>query len=138
MFTREELKKHCIDNLNRIGSYKPYTNAFKKGTITKYEGYGGYYLDPSYDDTLIECIKETEEQYGGMVYAVIHQYTDFGEIYTMLWASGYEEDYEYDVEDGDRGTYYVMAYVWNKSYEECSEFGSVGIKPAFGGLIRVA
>lgn len=134
MFTREQLKANAVSNLNRIGCYKPYTEAFRNGTLTMYENCGGYYVE---DEELLAKIHTIEEKYGGIVYAVIHSMTSFGELYTMLWADGDEDDSEYDVEDYDDGQWLCMAYVWNKTDAECSEFGSVVIRPALGGLLRV-
>lgn len=134
MLTREQQHKNAIQFLNQIGSYKPYTNAFKNGTITMYEGFGGYYVE---DEHLLKIIRDVEEQYDGTVYAVIHDFTNFGEMYTLLWSTGYEEDVDYSIEE-DNGTYYAMSYVYNKTVPEFSEFGTVGIKPMFGGLVRVS
>lgn len=136
MFSEKELKENAVKHLEQIGSYRPYTNAFKKGIITMYEGYGGYYIDN--EEELKAKIKEVESLYKGKVYAVIHSMTNFGEMYSMLWASGYEEDADFDVEENGCGTYYVLAYVWNKTYDYCSEFGTIMVKPALGGLLRVA
>jgi hypothetical protein len=33
---------------------------------------------------------------------------------------------------------YACAYVMNLDDEWCSEFGSIGIKPQFGGVVRTA
>ncbi len=135
MLTKEEQKRRAILKLNEIGSYKPYTNAFKKGTVTMYESFGGYFVDN--DSELFKKISEVEEKYGGTVYAVIHNFTEFGEMYTMLWQTSYAEDDEFCVHPVGGGIYGVLAYVMNVSDDSCSEFGSVGIKPALGGLLRV-
>lgn len=135
MLTKDQQKANAIKNLKKIGCYSPYTKAFERGTITMYEGFGGYYVE---DENLLKKIREIEDQYNGTVYAVIHNMTEFGELYTMLWATGYEEDAEYDVEDYGNGKFAVMSYVWNVTYDDCSEFGSVGIKPALGGLVRIS
>ena len=34
--------------------------------------------------------------------------------------------------------YIVFAYVWNKTDDYCSEFGSIGVKSFGGGIRRVA
>jgi uncharacterized membrane protein YhiD involved in acid resistance len=40
-----------------------------------------------------------------------------------------------DNEDIDDG--YALAYVWNKTDEWCSEFGSIGVRGKFGGIVRM-
>lgn len=138
MFTKEQQKDNAIKYLEKIKCYKPYLEAYKKGTVTMYEGFGGYYVEEENEPELFKKIKEVEEENGGTVYAVIHGMYEFGECYTMLWSGKYEEDEEYSVEDYKDGTYGVFAWVWNKDAEWCSEFGTVQIKPALGGLLRVA
>lgn len=141
ILTKEEQKAIAVECLKKIKSYGPYTNKFKThNVITMYEGYGGYYLGKEYgsnEEELMDKIKEVEKEYGGTIYAVIHNFFDFGECYTMLYVSKYAEDAKYCVDDW--GTSYgVYAYVWNKSVEEYSEFGTVAIKPALGGLLRIS
>ena len=137
ILTKEEQKAIAVKALETLGCYKPYLKAYQtKGIITMYEGFGGYYLDPAYgshENELIEKIKEVEECYGGTVYAVIHNLTSFGECYSMLYVSKYAEDAEYTYEQNA-----AYAYVWNKTCDYCSEFGTIGIKAAMGGLIRTA
>lgn len=142
MFTREQQKENAVKYLERIGCYKPYLKAFKdKGIVTMYESFGGYYVTPDDEPELFNKIKEVEERLGGTVYAVIHNLFEFGECYTMLWSGKYEEDEPYSVEDWDEddpSTHAVFAWVWNKSCDDYSEFGTVGIKAALGGLLRIA
>lgn len=136
MLSKEQQKENAIKALEKIQCYKPYLNAFKKGTITMYEGVGGYYLDKQ-EQAVLDKISQIEKELNGTVFAVIHQFTDFGELYTMLWSTAYEEDVEYTVEKFRNGHYGVFAYVWNKTYEPFSEFGTVEIMPYLGGLVRV-
>lgn len=137
IFTKDEQKAAAVKALETLGCYKPYLKAYEtNGTITMYEGFGGYYLDPKYgrnEPELCAKIEEVEARYGGTVYAVIHNLLEFGECYTMLYISKYAEDAEYMF---DKQSAY--AYVWNKTYEDYSEFGTVGIRAALGGLIRTA
>lgn len=137
LLSKEEQKELALKALTTLGCYKPYLKAYRdKGIVTMYEGFGGYYLDPNYgsqEEELIEKIKEVEETYGGTVYAVIHNLTSFGECYSMLYISKYPEDSRYSFSKNS-----AMAYVWNKTYEECSEFGTIGVKSALGGLLRTA
>ena len=137
LLTKEEQRDFACKCLEKLGCYKPYLNAFKRKTdpvVTMYEGFGGYYLDPKYgshETELMDKIKEVEETYGGTVYAVIHNMTEFGELYSMLWVSKYAEDKPFTCERN-----WAMAYVWNKDCPEYSEFGSIGVKAALGGLLR--
>lgn len=81
-------------------------------------------------------IKEWEAIYGGLVYHVIHDYTNLGELYTLLFVSKYEEEWEYD--NTDIEVEEALCYVINKDYEQNSEFGHCMIRPANGGLERTA
>ena len=91
-----------------------------------------YYLNE--EETAM--IKEWEEEYGGLVYHVIHDYTNIGELYTLLFVSKYENEWEYDNKDIE--TEEPLCYVINKDYNVNSEFGHCIIKPANGGLERTA
>lgn len=91
-----------------------------------------YYLNE--EETTM--IKEWEEEYGGLVYHVIHDYTNIGELYTLLFVSKYENEWEYEDRDIDAET--PLCYVINKNYNLNSEFGHCVIKPANGGLERTA
>lgn len=137
--TEAERKELAVKYLEKIECYKPYLKAFRdKGIITMYEGFGGYYIEEHSEPKLLAKIREAEETLGGTVYAVIHNKFEFGECYTMLWVSPYKEDARYAISDFGDHCYGVFAWVWNKTYEPCSEFGTVGIKPALGGLLRIS
>lgn len=133
--TKAEQKELACKALATLGCYKPYLKAYKdKDIVTMYEGFGGYYLDPKYgshETELMDKIKEVEKTFGGTVYAVIHNMTAFGELFSMLYISKYPEDAKYAVTKNT-----AFAYVWNKSEEAFSEFGTIGIKAALGGLLR--
>ena len=71
-----------------------------------------------------------------MNYHVIRTMTAFGELYSFLYISDYDEEWDMDNEDLVDG--YAMSYVWNKTNEWCSEFGSIGVRGKYGGIVRVA
>lgn len=131
--TQKELAVKC---LQLLGIYEPYVRGFEtKGLITFFENGFGYYADGE----LLKKIREIEEEYGGMVYAATHELTEFGECYSFLWMSGYEEDREYPITSaGTENTFYVFAYVWNKTDDMFSEFGEIGVRSQFGGIVRIA
>lgn len=93
--------------------------------------------DISKFEVVKEKIKEIERDHHCIVYAVTHNFFMFGECFSFLMVPVYEEDWQYLLQRLDRNTFSVMAYVWNRSKECCSEFGSVIINSFFGGIARV-
>ena len=87
------------------------------------------------DDEQKQIVNDFEKEYGGLVYMVIHNVTEFGELYSMLYVSKHEDEWEYDNEDIEQG--YALAYVKNLDDEFCSEFGSIAIQSRYGGIVRV-
>jgi hypothetical protein len=86
------------------------------------------------DKEVLDKIAEIEKEYNITVYHLIHNITEFGELYSMLYVENDEEEYEYDNKLLNEGIQY--AYVWNKSDDDMSELGTIGIKPSGGGVIR--
>ena len=66
---------------------------------------------------------------------MIHNIFDFGECYSILYVSSDINEWEQDKEDIKEGR--VFAYVYNKDFDWCSEFGSIVVKPSIGGLVRL-
>lgn len=103
----------------------------KEGIVNLSENGGILYWLTSEQQTMVD---EFEAENNALVYHVIHDFTEFGELYSLLYVSKYDEEWEYDREDLEYGT--ALVYVKNMSDEVCSEFGSIGIRPQFGGLVR--
>ena len=132
----ENKKTEAIKRMKALDLYKPYINLFEKDNkIFLSEMTGGVY-EFSDNEELIEKIKEFEEEYSALVYHVIRTMTQFGELYNFLYVSDYEDEWETDNADIEDG--YALAYVWNKTDEWCSEFGSIGVRGRFGGIVRTA
>lgn len=130
-------KEVAIECMKALDIYKPYIKKFEKdGTVTLFERFGGYYIDEYQEPELLKKIRKFEAEHECIVYAVTHEMFWFGECYTFLVVSKYEEEYEMTLEGVKDG--YAFAYVWNKSDEMCSEFGDVGIKSFGGGIARSA
>ena len=99
--TQKEVAIECMKNLN---IYKPYIRKFEKdGTITLFERFGGYYIDEYNEPELLKKIKEFEAEYECIVYAVTHEFFMFGECYSFLCISKYEEEWERTLKDTTRG-----------------------------------
>lgn len=129
-------KEVAISAMKSLDIYKPYIKKFEKdGTITLFERFGGYYIDEYQEPELLRKIKEIEAEYECIVYAVTHEMFMFGECYSFLCISKYEEEWDYTLEEIKDG--YAFSYVWNKTVDYCSEFGTIVVKSFGGGIARV-
>jgi hypothetical protein len=134
--TMENKKQKAIELMNKLDIYKPYIKGFRENNqICFFENFGGSWAEQ--EPELMAKIQEFEKEHNCLVYAVTHEYTDFGECYDFLYISDYEDDWEY-LFSKEGTTFYVVAYVWNKDVEWCSEFGTIGIRSFGGGIKRVA
>lgn len=88
------------------------------------------------DEDERQKVKELEEEYDMVVYHVIESHTSFGTLLSMLYVSSNEEEWVYDEDLMNNDC--VFAYVLNLDDDTCSEFGTIGIKKAYGGLVRTA
>ena len=130
-------KEKAIECMEKLDIYKPYIQKFKNdGTVTLFERFGGYYID-ELEAELLNKIREFEAETGSLVYAVTHEMFVFGECYSFLCVSKYEEDWDFTVETGPYGSY-AWSYVWNKDDDLCSEYGTIGVKSFGGGIARTA
>lgn len=133
--SRENKKAEAIKRMKALGLFKPCIKVFENhDEVQLTEPNGGLY-EFSDDAELNAKIKDFEAEYNALVYHVIHTYTQFGELYSFLFISDHEEEWEMDNEDVKDG--YAIAYVWNKSDDWCSEMGSIVVQERFGGLVRV-
>ena len=132
----EERKIKAIELLKELDIYEPYIEGFEQeNNVCFFERFGGYwvYQEPE----ILKKMKEIEEEFNCTVYAITHEYTEFGECYSFMLVTRYK--YEWDnllFKDGS--TFYAFSYVWNKTYEEFSEFGTIGVRSFGGGITRVA
>lgn len=81
-------------------------------------------------------VREFEEKTGCYVYHVIQTQTAIGLMLSLMYVSPYPDEWPDDIEDLKQLC--PIAYVINLDDEYCSEFGSIGIRNRFGGLIRTA
>ena len=134
--SNETKKKEAIKRMEALGLFKPCIKVFTKyDEVQLSEQTGGLY-EFSDDEDLCEKVKEFEEEHDALVYHVIHTYTEFGELYSFLYVSDNEEEWDMDREDLYDG--YVIAYVWNKTDDYMSEFGGIMVQERIGGLVRIA
>ena len=133
--TNEIKKQKAIELMNKLNIYKPYIHGFKTNNkVCFFENFGGFwaYQEPE----LMAKIKEIEETHNILVYAVTHEYLEFGECYDFLYIPDYKEDW-YEILYPAGKCFYAFAYVWNKTNDYCSEFGTIGVISFGGGIKRV-
>lgn len=83
-----------------------------------------------------KMVKKWEEKTGNIVYHIIQNQMVFGLCYSFLYVSQNADEWEMDNEDLTEGC--PLVYVLNKDDEMCSEYGSIGIKPMHGAILRTA
>ena len=130
-------KEVALSAMKNLDIYKPYINKFEKdGTITLFERFGGYYIDEDNEPELLKKIKEFEAESECIVYAVTHEFFEFGDCYSFLCISKYEEEWAFMLNETKRGL--AFSYVWNKTDEWCSEFGTISVRSFGGGIARAS
>ena len=131
----QKQKAKAIEIMKQMDIYKPYINGFEKqNKVCFFEQFGGFWV---YQEPEVEAkMKELEKKYGCMVYAITHEYTQFGECYSFLIVSKYKEEWDRCVVS-EKNKHYAFAYVWNKDDDWCSEFGTVVVQSFGGGIKRI-
>ena len=134
--TKEQKKEKAIELLKKLNIYKPYIDGFRKDDqVCFFERYGGYwaYQEPE----LHKKMTELEKEYACTVYAITHEFAEFGECYSFLLVTDYKEEWTRLIQShGNK--HYAFAYVWNKDDDSCSEFGTIGVQSFAGGIARFA
>lgn len=90
----------------------------------------------SNSEELTNAIKEFEEKHNALVYHSILVPTIYGRLLNMLYISKYTEEWQRDREELNEGL--PLVYCKNLEDDTMSEFGTIQIKGANGGLIRIA
>lgn len=131
----QKQKAKAIEIMKQMDIYKPYINGFEKqNKVCFFEQFGGFWV---YQEPEVEAkMKELQKKYGCMVYAITHEYTQFGECYSFLIVSKYKEEWDRCVVS-EKNKHYAFAYVWNKDDDWCSEFGTVVVQSFGGGIKRI-
>ena len=132
----EERKIKAIEILDKMDIYKPYIKGFRESDkVCFFERFGGFWVDQ--EPEIYNKMKQIEKEYNCTVYAITHEFTQFGECYSFLLVTNYKSEWK-NLVVTENGTHYAFAYVWNKDDDWCSELGTVGVKSFGGGITRVA
>ena len=128
---REMQVKEAVNRMKMLHILPRTVQEFKSGVINRSEEMGLLYW---LDDEEKEMVKKFEEEWEGVVYHVIKTFSTLGLMYSLLYVSKHMDEWEMDRADILDGRAFV--YVVNKDMPDCSEFGTIGIRPSFGGVIR--
>lgn len=138
--SREIKKVEAINRMKELGLFAPCIKVFKDRNEVQLSEPTGDLYEFSSDKELTEKVKKFEKENDALVYHVIHTPVKIDgetmDMYNFLYVSDYQEEYDLDNEDILVGC--ALVYVWNRTNDYCSEFGSIGIKGKFGGLVRTA
>lgn len=131
---QEKIFNECIRRMEELHLSKQCINAFKKGKIWESEGIGALY---ELNDKEKQIVKNFEKNNKGYkVYHMIHNLFEFGEVYSILYVDNYFDEWKYF--DSDLKDNITFIYAYNDTDNNCSEFGSIGVKSNIGGLIRTS
>lgn len=123
----------AIRRLRKIGVMNEVVRNFKNNKLMMSDPAGIlYYLDDG-AKTAVEKMKEYSA--GALPYHVIHSFTEFGELYAVLFVSSNRDDWTSDGPDREG---YVFSYVYNATDPSFSEYGDIVIQAANGGIVRTA
>lgn len=137
MIIKDVQKEEALKRMAKLHLHKDCVKAFKEDNIVWMSEDIGYIYTLS--DEHMKLIQDWEKETNNLVYHVIHNFTNFGELLTILYVSQYTEEWEMDRADIENSIYPVtpLAYVMNLTDEFCSEYGRVGVRSSIGGLVRV-
>ena len=94
--TIEKKKEEALKRMKLLELYPNVIKEFEKDNVVNLSENGGflYWLN----DEQKQIVTEFEEEHDALVYHVIHDFTEFGELLTLLYVSDYDEEWEYDLD----------------------------------------
>lgn len=128
----EEAKTEAVKRLEVLKVHENVRNEFLEEKLNKSEHNGALYWLKNEEKVMVE---EFEKKNEAIVFHIIHQNTNIGELYNLLYVSLDDLDWELDCEDLAEGQ--ILAYVINNTFPDCTRFGCIGVKPLFGGITRI-
>ena len=132
---RTEQKNKAIELMKKLKIFDGYIEDFKsQNKVTMFETFIGFWVEQH--EEIQNKMKEIEMKYNSVCYAITHEETAIGEMYSFLLVPEYEEEWD-SLVTGNNNDRIAFAYVWNKSDDEMSELGYIAVKSWGGGIKRV-
>ncbi len=89
--TKQAKKDKAIELMKALDIYKPYIQGFEQSDkVCFYEMFGGYWVEQ--EKEIYDKMNQLENKYKCVVYAITHEFTDFGELYDFLIVPDYKSD----------------------------------------------
>lgn len=132
--TREQQKKKAIKLLMKLGVHELFIHC-----VVCMENFVKDYFSADFKNPKLKGIIENfEKTTGSYVYYVLYNDCSYGECYSFLCVSKYEEDIlRTDARRCTDGSLAVMAWVENITFPEKSEYGTIVVHNKYGFLSRV-
>ncbi len=130
--TREAQRGEAIARMKVLQLHENAIREFKDDGTLNASFHGILYF---LTDEQKERVRQFEEASGGVVYHVIQDFTNAGEMLSFLYVSKYPEEWELDMRDLKEDS--PMVYVANVTDENCSEYGYIEIQKFIGGVLRI-
>ena len=124
MTSYEDKRVEAISRMKKIGLFNEVILLFEKsGEVLQSEPPFGACYELS--DEQKERVRQFEEEHDALVYHIIHEFTNFGELENFLYVSNFPEEWKLDrVDIRDER---VIAYVYNVD-GGFADMGSIGIE----------
>lgn len=134
--TKEQIKQEAVARMKLLNLHPNVINEFQnEGKLNYSEGTLGILYWAT--DEMKQIVESFENKTGYTVYHLIDNNSELiGHMLTLLYVSTERDEWTYDRRDILNDC--PLAYVENMTYPDCSEFGSVGVRPANGGVVRTA
>ena len=139
--TREKQKQEAIKRMKILKMLPSVIEEFETKDIVFYseslsKDFQGILYWVSNKEEFVQVIKDFEEKYEALVYHAILGHYDFGTCLSLLFVSNDKSEWiTYRNVLKENLDY---AYVHNFDVPEFSEFGTIGLKPVNGGIVRIA
>lgn len=141
MTLRERQKEEAIKRMKTLGLMSNVIKDFEKNNKVYYSERQNaffnailYWIDN--EPEFIKTVKQFEKKHNALVYHCQLTHLECGDVLSLLYVSTNENEWQQDKEQLTQGIAY--AYVKNLKSDYDSEFGSIGVRPSMGGVLRTA
>lgn len=129
---RERQKAEAVKRMKKLNIMEQAIDDFvSDNKLNLSENHGMLYWLEENEQVIVNAF---EKKFNSLVYHVIHEFTNIGELYCLFYVSSYEEEWKEDNENLNEGQ--VYAYVINKDSPDSVDIGAIGVKPMNGGVER--